>query len=315
MESTIQTTDSWSKGNLLNKAISYSQIMSSHSKDSWEYGFWSALVLEMLGRAALSNINPALLADARDWSNLYNALGFTPKASKFVPKSIDISSVFTRLKDTVSEFNSDNESFCILHMARRNSELHSGEVPFISIKNSQWLPSFYQSSEILLNSMGESLDLLIGKDEAVLAKKMILAANDESAKSIAKTINAFKEVWDTKNEPDKNTLIRQASMWAIKQSGHRVTCPSCKSEALVTGEAIAAPIKTIKDDQITEKLEYMPNKFECIACSLKLSGFSHLSACGLGDTYTATFVYDAADYYKPDEEYDPFEGYEPDFND
>jgi ribosomal protein L37AE/L43A len=36
--------------------------------------------------------------------------------------------------------------------------------------------------------------------------------------------------------------------------------------------------------------------FECVACGLKISGLSYLSACGLGDTYTGTFTYDAAEY-------------------
>lgn len=314
---TVATTNTnvWSKDELLKKSQRYAAIMCSHSKDSWEYAFWSTLVLELLGRASLSNVSPTLLADAKDWNNIYSALGHAPKAQKFIPKSIDISSVFTRLKEVISGFTTDNVSFSILHMSRRNSELHSADAPFDSIKNSAWLPSFYQTSEILLISMGESLELLIGKPEAKIAKKMIAAANDDSAKIIAKTVNGYKVVWESNNELMKKKLSEQASAWATKQNGHRVKCPSCESDALVTGEASAAPIKTIKDDLITEKQEYMPNKFECIACGLKVTGLSHLSACGLNGTFTATHTYDAVDYYTPIHDDDPFDGYEPDFND
>lgn len=311
MSTPLTSSNVWSKDDLLKKAQRYAQIMASHPKDSWEYAFWSTLVLELLARAALSNVSPTLLADPKDWNNIYSALGHTPKAAKFTPKSIDMTSVFSRLKDVVMGFTPEHESFGVLHMSRRNQEFHSGETPFDSIKNSAWLPSFYQACAILLSSMGEKLDFLVGKVEAKLAKKLVDAANDESAKAIAKSVNAYKVIWESKDDAEKKKLASQASVWATKHNGHRVKCPACKNDALVIGVASSTPIKTIKNDEITEKQEFLPTKFECVACGLKITGLSHLSACGLGDTYTATFVYDAAEYYTPE---DPFEGYEPDFN-
>lgn len=56
---------------------------------------------------------------------------------------------------------------------------------------------------------------------------------------------------------------------------------------------------------------FLPSKFECVACGLKISSLSQLHAAGLGDTYKATYVYEASDYFKSSDEY---EGYEPDFN-
>lgn len=311
MSAIVSASNGWAKTALLNKAQRYAQIMGSHPKDSWEFAFWSSLTLEFLARAALSNVSPTLLADPKDWNNIYCALGHTPKATKFTPKSIDISSVFSRLKDVVAGFSPDHESFGILHMSRRNEELHSGETPFDSIKNSAWLPSYYQACDVLLASMNENLDFLLGKSEAVTAIELVTAANDASAKAIAKSVNAYKVIWESKTEPEKANLGIKASAWATRQEGHRVKCPACNNDALVVGTASAAPIKSIKNDEITEKQEFIPTKFECVACGLKVSGLSHLSACGLGDAYTATFIYDAAEYYAPT---DPFEGYEPDFN-
>jgi len=301
----------WSKDDLLKKAQKYAQIMCTHSRDSWEYAFWSTLVLELLARAALSNVSPTLLADSKDWNNLYIALGYKPKAAKFTPKSIDISSVFDRLKTAVPGFTPDHESFGVLHMSRRNEELHSGESTLSVIKGSSWLSSFYQTCEVLLRSMDEELDILIGSSEAKIAQTMIEASNDESAKAIAKSVSAYKVVWDGKDTAEKKLLSAQASAWATRHNGHRVKCPSCNNDALVVGEAVSPPIKSISGDEITEKQEFIPTKFECVACGLKMSGLAHLSACGLSDTYTATFIYDAAEYY---EQQDQFEGYEPDFN-
>ncbi len=77
------------------------------------------------------------------------------------------------------------------------------------------------------------------------------------------------------------------------------------------GPAVSLPKKTIEDDEITEVQDHLPARFECIACGLKISGLSKISAVGLGARYKKTQVYDAADYYAPHDEY---YGYEEDNN-
>jgi hypothetical protein len=196
-------------------------------------------------------------------------------------------------------------------MSKRNEELHSGATPFEGTGVSSWLPTYYRASEVLLGSMGDSLDRFVGTTEAGLAQDMIAAAQDESAKSIKQLVDARQVVWDSYSTEDKQQLNLQSAAWATRQSGHRVSCPACGCTALLNGSAIAPPVKGIEDDEITETQEYLPSGFECVACGLKITGLSQLTAAGLGDTYTATFVYDAAEYYVYDSGYD---GYEPDFN-
>jgi hypothetical protein len=41
-----------------------------------------------------------------------------------------------------------------------------------------------------------------------------------------------------------------------------------------------------------------PSSFKCFACKLKVTGFSKLNACGLGDTFTAKSLYEPADYFQ-----------------
>ena len=136
------------------------------------------------------------------------------------------------------------------------------------------------------------------------------ASKDESAKSVKQAIGAHKLVWDTKSD-DKENLALQSSTWATRQTGHRVSCPACNCVAILSGSPWAVPSKTIADDEITETQEYLPSKFECVACGLKILGLSRLTAAGLGDPFTATLSYDANDYYFSE---DYYEGYEPDFN-
>lgn len=43
-----------------------------------------------------------------------------------------------------------------------------------------------------------------------------------------------------------------------------------------------------------------PEAFHCIACGLKISGYSKLLAAGLSDAYISTSRYDAMEYFDID---------------
>lgn len=291
----------WAKDALLAKAQRYAQEMLSHSRDEWRFGLTSTFVLEFLARGALANVSPALLADSKDWNNLYFALGYTPTAAKFIPRSADIATVLARLREILPAFTPELEGFAAQHMNRRNEELHAGGTPFDGLKTS-WLANFYQTCTVLLGSVGEQLPFLVGAQEARVAEVLIAASRDESAKVVMKAIAAHKTVWESKDPSEREKLTRQASAWATRQAGHRVVCPACGNDSLVIGTPISEPLRKLDGDLIVITQEYLPAKFECVACQLKIAGLSQLSACNLGGTYKATFTYDAADYYAPDDQ-------------
>lgn len=302
----------WAPDALYNKAERYVQHMGAHDSDEWEYALWSSFALEFLARAALANVSPALLAETdKSWSSLYHALGFTPTEEKYTPKSIVVSEVFKRLTAIIEGFTKEHESFGILHTGRRNSELHSGDAAFDGIKGSAWQPRFYQTSKVLLTSMGMTLRDFVGQDEAKVAEQLIAAAADDSAKAVKGEVEAHKKVWLAKNQKERDKLSAQAAVWATKHTGHRVECPACASTALVFGEPVTAPVQKLNDGEITETQEHLPNHFECVACGLKIIGLSRLAVVGLGDRYKKTKVYDAAEYYAPEDDY---AGYEDDNN-
>jgi hypothetical protein len=307
-----ETPSTWNPDALYLKAQRYIQQTNTLDSDSWEYALWSSLSLEFLARAALSNVSPALLADTdKSWSSLYNSLGFAPVEKKFSPRSISINEVLKRLTAILPEFTDEQESFGIQHTGRRNAELHSGELAFDGVNGSVWQPRFYQTCKILLNSMGLTLQDFVGADEAAVADQLIAAAVDESAKAVKGDVEAHKKVWLAKSEGERTTLTSQAAVWATRQSGHRVSCPACASTALVVGGPVSVPTQRLSDGEITETQEYLPNQFECIACGLKIAGLSRLTAVGIGDRYKKTMVYDAAEYYAPEDDY---AGYEDDNN-
>jgi len=69
---------------------------------------------------------------------------------------------------------------------------------------------------------------------------------------------------------------------------------------LIQGRSIGAPKTTVDEDGITEKQSMLPASFVCAACGLKISGYSKLVACGLGNTYVSTNHYDAVEYFDID---------------
>lgn len=302
VEAPAEVPGTWDSDALATKAQRYVDAMLECPRDSWQFGLLSSLALELLARAALSKIHPALLADLEDWNNLYSALGHTPTSKKFTPKSIVITEVLRRLNMILPEFDSELEKFCKLQISRRNAELHTADASYDGMKQSTWLPAFYRSCSVLLESIDSELVAFIGEDEFGLAEKLIEAAADETAKAVAGTIKSHATVWEAKEEQERTTLGEQASLWAMKHIGHRVGCPACGSVAIVVGEPISTPVQTLEDDIITEKQQYLPSRFECIACGMKIAGLSHLSAGGLGDTYIQTQQYSAPDYYAPDDD-------------
>lgn len=299
----------WDAEDLFAKALRYVERMHEEDSDEWEHALWSSMALELLSRAALSNISPALLADTgeKSWQHLFHSLGFTPTEPRFSPKSIGIGEVLKRLKEIVPNFDKELEAFCVSHTGRRNAELHSGATPFDGVSGSSWHAQFYRSCIVLLETMGYDLEEFVGTDQAAAAIKVIAAAQDETAKSIKGDVEAHKKVWLVKADNERKMLIASASTWAIKQTGHRVKCPACGSDALVIGDAVAPPHKSLKDDEITETQEYLPAQFQCIACGLKILGLSRLNAVDLGSRYKKTLVYDAADYYAVEDQFSQFE--------
>jgi hypothetical protein len=312
------TIHPWSKDALFQKAAMYIQLMESTTADDWQYGFWSALSLELLARAALAHISPTLLADVSNWRNLSYALGHAPTAKKFSPTSVGTKDILGRLSELLPEFTEEIAGFCTKHVDKRNAELHSGELAFAAYGTSQWLPKFYLACKVLLESMGKSLSDLVS--DAATAQTMIDSLGDAAAKAVSQDIKAHAQVWSNRDNEDRLEATARATAWATRQTGHRVNCPACNSPALLHGTPSGPVTTTVSEDEVVQRQTVLPATFECIACGLRITGYSKLSACGLGDAFTAKSTFTAGEFfglYTEDElEEARQEGpdFEPDFN-
>ena len=302
----------WDSFALFAKAQQYADIMKLQDHDDWKYGFWSALTLELVARSALSKTSPVLLAELKNWNHIYFALGNQPNERKYKPRSIGTSEVFNRIESIHPTFTREQNSFCVLHMERRNSEVHSGDLAFDGIGTSTWLAKFYLVCDILTKIIGESLETLFGIGESQKAKILIEAHDDENAKTVNKTVNAYKTIWENKTVEERETLAKQAGLVATKHHGHRVNCPACQTTGLLQGSPVGSPAQSIENDLVIEKQPMLPSQFECVACGLKVAGFSKLNACDLGDSFTSKSQYDAVEFFgiEPSE----WDGFEDDNN-
>ena len=291
------TGHEWSEEALFCKAMLYFQQMESYDTKDWRHGFWSALGLEFLARAALAHISPVLLAKANsnNWQYLAHALGIPPTKKNFFPISVSVTDVFERLNKLIPGFSKETHQFCIKHMGIRNSEIHSGNLAFESIAKSRWLPRFYSACKVLAESMGRDLEELISDSTA--ANHLIRSLAKELEEEVIRTITDYRRKWSAKTKVEKKTALSQATSWARQTSGHRTDCPSCDSPALLKGSPTGSVSTTVDDDEIVQKQKQLPSSFECIACGLRISGLSRLSACGLGDAFSETTYYTPEEYF------------------
>jgi len=185
--------------------------------------------------------------------------------------------------------------FCVEHIGRRNSELHTGELAFDSLGTAAWLPKFYRACDVLLGCMGRKLGDLFSDAEGAAA--MIGALEDATAKAVTQDIKAHAQVWGNKSQPEREAATADATACATRDAGHRVTCPACHSPALVQGSPSGTVATDIREDEVIQRQTMLPSSFGCIACGLRISGLSRLTACGLGDAFTARTPFSIADFF------------------
>lgn len=289
------TQHAWSAEALFSKALLHVGEMERYTANDWQFGFWSSLSLELIARAALAHVSPTLLANIKDWRNVYYALGKPATTRQFTPVSITTREVLLILKELLPGLTKELLDFCVEHCVRRNAELHSGEEVFARLGTSEWLPKYYASCEVLLGSLGKSLPDLFADPDA--AHDMILSLQDTAAKAVERDIRAHTQIWDQKSPEDQEAAKAQAAAWATRHAGHRVKCPSCGCPVLIRGSSQGAVTTAIGEDGIVQRQTMVPSALECVACGLKISGLSRLSACGLGDAFTATSTYSAAEFF------------------
>lgn len=297
----------WSKDALFQKAKIFFAKAFEEEKDSAYFGIFCALGLELLARAAISNVSPSLLADpANAQGNILYALG--KKDASFKPKSLIISQVLTMCKEIIPGFTDDCFKISMALVERRNEELHTGAAAFAEYNQDKWIAGLYQCCKVLVESMDESLESLLGRKESKTAVELIAQDAEKVKKEVMDKISAHKKVYESrvKETDDEGAAIIAKGTGRIDyytfQGYHKVKCPCCGNDALIYGKEPDFGRETIDADEVVVKKDVIPSTFKCEVCNLRLSNYAELKAAGLPLHYTTTETYNPVDYFGIDKD-------------
>lgn len=148
-----------------------------------------------------------MLANRKDWRNVHYALGHAATSVKFVPSSAVINDVLSILNEIVPSFTDELFEACGKALVRRNTEVHTGEDVFAGIGTSEWLPYFYMSCNVLLESMEKELKDLF--DDPKSAQDLIASLQDTAAKAVWGEIESHGKLWVAKSREEQQTLLSQ----------------------------------------------------------------------------------------------------------
>jgi hypothetical protein len=296
----------WSRDSLYNKAKLFVQRAHDEDIESALFGFWTSLSLELLARAALSQIHPALLADPKEPDNLQYAFGKIPKG---VPKSISAKALYARCSIFVDGFTDMMAGHCLVMADRRNSELHSGAAVFEELETSSWLPQTYEVIDVLLTHLESNFADFIGKEHKAFAIDMLKDRKDGIKKEVLDKISNAKQTFDKqslewKAERLASTAVTRDRWIAESRLRKGCACPACKSKAVMGGESVSRG--TVKIDevsgQISREVRVLPNVLFCPLCSLTLNGYQQMREAKLGDIYTVVDIEDPIEFFGIDPE-------------
>jgi uncharacterized cysteine cluster protein YcgN (CxxCxxCC family) len=280
-----------------------------HDKDQAGFQLWASISLELLGKATLAHIHPALVADPDDPDSLFASCGrpFSPKR-----RSITAKTVFERLGHICKHFLKEEKDFCMEMANRRNAELHSGELPYTDMRTVTWVPKMWKVCQMLLEVQGKTLDDWLGKEIAAEAKEEMKKAPAipvvEKKLKIHKA--KFEKMFPTASDQEKvrsstsfNLLVFMPYRKEVDaDSWDAAKCPACGCEGGVAGEKWH---EEIVKGEITEEpwLEtvdsiYVTSAFRCVVCGLKLDGRDELEVAGMIEQFVHSDIREPD--YEPD---------------
>lgn len=286
-------------------------LRSKDASEFDEYQLWASLALELLGKAALAKLHPCLVVDPSHWQSLFIAAGIDNETTDV--KTITAKTLFERLGHLVPWFDKAVQKFCEDITQRRNSELHSGALPFRTMNLEAWEERYWHACDTILQEIGDSLNYWLGAAEAAAPRRLL----DEAAKAHVATVKIrvqsareqFKKLKSAERERAVtetqllNSQQRTALFKGIYDESWVDNCPACNCLAFMAGNQIGEYISEERDEMAIWELvdrEFMGEEFHCPTCKLSLMGSAEIDAAELN--------YIHVDQQERDIEHDPKNG-------
>lgn len=275
----------WAKAKVfINRAFD-----SSEAGDFPQAAMWAALALELLGKSALSRVNPCLIADPNDDGlSLMIAAGLSHDHSR--AKSIPAKAVMSRCERAFQPFSS-KEAARITQA--RNEELHSGLLPFDGIADQKgWWQRYWVQAEILIEAQGETTTSFVGSKRATIVQDHLDANAEYVKRQTALMITKAATHWASISQNPSPRGLRRLTLLAEFSADQ--TCPACKQQGLLQGDDVAHSDVDFDPEGPggSEQLDVYSDSFECPSCGLFLVGQQYLTEAGLPDTFAAEREYE-----------------------
>jgi len=282
--------------------------------DAMEFHLWSALALEVLGKATLSSIHPSLVADPNHFKSLLAACGITKTTSL---RSVAAKTTFERLTTVVPEFDEKSSRECMLMVNRRNAELHSGESPVAGLDARSWVPLFWRAASILIAAQGRTLEDWLGTSEAERVAEILRDSAETLRQTVLGRIERRRAAFAASCPPESMELrdaeqrarVRPAPSTWDGEAYEPDICPACGLDVWVLGheeerDVIDEGFEGAEENGyygyfLTVRVTYRVESFHCPECGLELEGREELD------------VTDLATVFERDEDEEP--DYEPDY--
>jgi predicted RNA-binding Zn-ribbon protein involved in translation (DUF1610 family) len=293
----------WDTNSLWLKAKAYIDKAQVLDRGDPDFGLWSSLALELLARAALSRVHPALNSDARDEKNLLYAFGYDVVEN---PRSLPVHSVYGRLTTVVPGFTASQRALCDYLGLRRNVELHTGELGFAGVATGSWLPQYYEVCKLLAEFCGHTLEDLLGAEEAAVADQMITAFAATQKKAILDKVAKHKNDFQQRPLEEQQQLKLEASarMLVLGAGQTQRICPACGSASLLRGRLIKTHEPVYADGALIVDEQYLADDFLCPACGLHLRTVAEIAHAGLDLHFTQQSTTDLHEEFQPEAEDD-----------
>ena len=276
--------------------------------DTEEYQLWASLSLELLGKAALSKVHPALVADPTHAPSLFSACGrqLSPDIRTITAKTL-----FERLSHIEKAFDTRHQRFCEQMALRRNAELHSGESPFSGMSAEAWEREFWGAVQIILEIQGETLESWLGAEVAKAPVKIIEHAEKALHWAVKHRIDRCKEDFEKKFQDPK---LRQKTIQTSKDlvwhdqswdGSQRTQCPACLSSGFLGGTVWHEEVVETDNGWLevsdqgeeswewpseTVEITFSAEVFECPVCGIRLYGTKEVAAADLPEDFSETEV-------------------------
>jgi hypothetical protein len=275
-------------------------------QDDLEYHLWSAVSLELVGKAALAAANPVLVADPSDFGSLYFAAGGKEPTQK---KSIQAKTVFERLALILPSFDTKLRDRCMVIASLRNAELHSGDSPMAGIDQRAWVPAFWGCAFAIVTGQGKTMTDWIGAAEAQRVEELLADASRLLEHTIRARIDRMKLNYDgrlplgslERKDAQAHAAARAAPQRIVNEADdiEEVGCPACGSKAWLLGHYDDEDVDGTHTEQIDEDeyetyetvtTHYSADGFRCLECGLILDGHEEMVIAELPLEFTRKSV-------------------------